>query len=625
MNRKAMTRWIALGAAWAVLSGAWAADLSKFRLGQAVPADVTMVALSRNHDGKEFVNEQWARVWDRLERAKLENNIRAYLRSQLQQQGGDVEQFNADWNEINDLLQSVDWGRLTEREGAFAVRLTMPPEILIMCLPAPEAVESNFKALKGLLTRVAKADATMELVETEQEQTEVATLQSAVGIGLTLARHQDTLMIAFGGQIAAEAVDLMAGSGEPIVKAERFQQAFNGLPAAEDGLWYVDGKLLIQQIGTLAEAATAMAGGAGGDLQQARAFNAALLDGLAFFDRVASVSTTDGLTKKSHMVSYLTPDAESKRFYEPFFGVDPLAEPAAHLPKSAGDVTATTGMDLQATYDAILSLVREHAPDGAAAVERFKSESSQIPVGNVTLSLEEILKTVAGPIRYFSIPGPGRFSPTEWGILIEVRDGQTETAQQLIEGLATLARGMVEGQQGATLVETDINGNSFYTLQMPMLTMFLQSQPTMGLADGQLIIGSGPNPIQTSLAADSAAARFVSNERFKAEGLPLEGEVLAFSFQDTSQTGENLAAALQMVPMISMMAGPDLANDPGAQLIIGLLGKLGPVAREMNFFKSAASVTTREGRQLVARSVVNYQRPAKPGEAEPESAAQANP
>src|SRR3972149_4526432 len=106
------------------------------------------------------------------------------------------------------------------------------------------------------------------------------------------------------------------------------------------------------------------------------------------------------------------------------------------------------------------------------------------------------------------------------------------------------------------------------------------------------MIGSSGEAIQTCLAtARGEHASVAKNERVLREGLVPKGPVTSAGFQDMTNLGKGIAKVLSMGGMISAMipAQPDTKPIKG---IIGIAGKLAPVAMKLNFFVSTSSITT---------------------------------
>ena len=58
-----------------------------------------------------------------------------------------------------------------------------------------------------------------------------------------------------------------------------------------------------------------------------------------------------------------------------------------------------------------------------------------------------------------------------------------------------------------------------------------------------------------------------------------------------------------------MIPNPEAQQVAGK--VVGMIGKLGPVVRKIDFYKSTASYTTRDGNVWQTRSVTHYKSPTE--------------
>jgi hypothetical protein len=109
----------------------------------------------------------------------------------------------------------------------------------------------------------------------------------------------------------------------------------------------------------------------------------------------------------------------------------------------------------------------------------------------------------------------------------------------------------------------------------------------------------------------------MKNARFSEEGLIPKGPVRSACFEDTSKTGQELASALGMVGMFGpMIVGgmPDKTAEEKQQKQaiesgMRILVKLAPVFQKLDFYSSASSMGTYDGKlTLKTESVVTYKK-----------------
>jgi hypothetical protein len=105
-----------------------------------------------------------------------------------------------------------------------------------------------------------------------------------------------------------------------------------------------------------------------------------------------------------------------------------------------------------------------------------------------------------------------------------------------------------------------------------------------------------------------------TNDRVMSEALLPEGPFSSVAFTDKRDFGQGLSMGLSMMTMLGMvvpMVIPDENARKVAGKIIGIMGKLAPVAAKINFYKSSASYTTFDGKAWHTREVTHYQSPAE--------------
>ncbi len=98
------------------------------------------------------------------------------------------------------------------------------------------------------------------------------------------------------------------------------------------------------------------------------------------------------------------------------------------------------------------------------------------------------------------------------------------------------------------------------------------------------------------------------------EAIVPDGSFAGLTYTDQRGQGEKMAAGVQSASMAGMMAGAFIPNPEIQQLITPvakILGKLVPVLREIDFYKSTSTYTTFDGRAWYTRSVTHYTDPVE--------------
>lgn len=591
---------------------AWAGGIDDFSLTRAIPADAFLAVHARNHDGLTFLNKQYDRVWQALAGSRIDRDIRRMIKDLTKEQGQDPEEFERIWQQITDLLAGVDWANLSEREFAFAMKLEFPvSEMVALFKPKPETIGDSFTGLSAMLKELAKLDEeNLQFAEDKQGDLETRKL-TATGMpsnfGLMVARHKDTLLIAMGSGWVEQSIAMLEGKGgEPLAKSARFQEAFKKLPAPTDELVFFDAARMMTSLRDIIKKALAESGAAEpaeGEPDPQKLVTR-LLDAVDMFDYVASVSSTKDKQTVEESVCVLKGDAAKHALYPALFGNPPIKEPLKYIPKSASDMSVSTGIDLQKLYAEALKYFREEIPDAETHLAEWDALQEEWQF-NVE---KDLLSWLVGDMAEFSIPGATAFSPGEFCLMFGVRDEKkaAETIKRGMDALAPLLQ-----QQSGLVEEISVAGSEgFHAINHPFIGMVGLKEPTIGVKNGVLFFASSPKVIE--LALDTAAGKsenFSKNERFLKEGLPPASNVVSLSFSDTTELGKNIGQGLRMAPMFAQMAGPEMGKNPAMKAIFGILGKLGPVFDKLDFLLSTAEQSTFDGKVIKGKSVTNYREP----------------
>jgi hypothetical protein len=613
-----------------VLPAARAKGIEDFTLTKAIPADAFLALHARDHEGKEFVNKQFARVWEEVERVHFDRDLKRLfksIRAEGLPPGTEPEGFEEQWQQMYDLWTAVDWASLGKREFAMGMKLGFPTtEFVLLFMPPQDQLKDSFEGLGGVLkTLVGLSPESFQLTTQEDGETvihNVAVVNAAFPVSLTLARHGEVILVGFGPTICEQTLALLRGEGgEPLASSARFKEAFQKLPTPTDELVFCDIARLMGQLRMVVNGAMAMveasapAEGEEGheDFLKWKALPDKILDGLDIFEYSAGVTRTDGMKTTADSITVLRDDAPSRALYPVIANNKPLADPLKYVPENAGEFSVCSGIDLPALYQAVMKVIREDVPGGQGVIdglETMKAESGW--------DLEnDIIGWIGGGFMSFSVPGPTPYSPSDFVVMLSVRD--EAKAREIIDRLVALIEPMLVSQNGS-IVDAEIEGvEGFKTVVHPMLAMLPIGKPTIGVKDGWLFIGSSPDIILTTTeVAAGKLANFSKNERFLKEGIPPEGSVTSLSFTDLTKLGEELGSILQMVPIIGMMA-PDLMKDPKMQSLLSIVGKAGRVVRKLDFFQSSASRTTFDGKMFVTKSIITYREPPVPMKPKPVS------
>lgn len=583
-----------------------------FPLSKAIPADACMAVHTRDHAGLEFLNKQFARLWEALENEHLEKDVKRLFKSMAEENGESAESFDAQWQQINDLLTSVEWGNLASKEYAMGMRIGIPPEFIVLMRGTPDKVKGNFDGLSGILkTLVGLAPEGVMTLTTDGDGDSVVHKLAFAGapfpLGFMLSRQKDVIVIGFGSGMPEQGLALLSGkAGEALVGTERFQNAFKRLPAARDSAVFVDVDRMFKQIRATFDQAMQMSVE---ELDpKIKAFPGKLLDAMALWDYVAVVKSTDGMKTVEESACLLKDNASSLPFYKVLYGNGTLKDPLKFVPQNAQDVTANSGVNLMAAYAAVLKFIKEDMPEGEQALAAWEEAKSNIP-----FDIEkDLLGWIGGGFTTFTLPGKSAYSQPDWVLMLTVSDG-TKATEMIDRALEAAGPFMQQGN--ATVEKAEIAGaENFRTLNVPMLMMMPGvGAPTFGIHENYLILSSGPKPIAAALAAAKGEVpNFSKNERFMKEGLAPDANTTGMSFTDLTKLGEQMSQLLQMTQLVQLFGGPEIAKDPTAKTVFSVARKLGNVVKKLDFYQSSSSVSTFDGKVAYTKSITNYREPPAP-------------
>ncbi len=590
-----------------------AADVEQFELARAIPSDAYMAIHGREHSGLTFLNAQYERVWAKLESQRLDRELRRILKRTMTDSGAKTsEEFDTWWQDVNEMLASVQWSELFADEWAMAMRMGLPPEFLLLSKSDVETAKVNYGGMSDILSKMAEGNEGLSVTKldagsgasSDAPEMTMVTTGGTLPFRMTVSRYRDVLSVAIGDQLQEQSRALLTGEGgERLADTQVFRDAIKQLPQAEDGLFFMNMDRFMSQTRGMVQRVAAMGEMAGADDPNGPvAMVNKLIDFVDVMDYMAAVSSTDGMKTTSTLVAQMDPAARDKPFYRAIAGLKPLQRPLRHIPANANNMSAANTMDFVTLYRGIIDFIEKDVPNGAATVEMMEQQMAAFD-----LDIErDVLGWLDGRLVTFTLPGASSFAQDDWALMFGVKDA--EKGRAMVDRLMTTLTPMLASQDGQ-VVDVEVEGaTGFKSVQMPML-MVMATQPTIGVTDDYLYIASGANVVEASLKAASSGEDFSSNARFREEGLDLGRNVVAVSFTDTTKSGEEIGQALSMAPMMALAGGPAMQQNPVFNGMLRIAGRLGPVVAEMNFFLSTASQTTVDDATYRTVTVTNYREP----------------
>ena len=618
-----------------------AAASDSWSLGGAVPDKVFMCVHTVRTQEEQFLRDYWAKVWQALRNAGLQNDLKALIVSNL----GEADQagFNESWALAEKLFAGVDWLAFVEgNEFVYAQALKLPtPSHLFLSRTDRKITEKNFAGLKAILDQLASlAPDELIMKEFEAHGATGCRLQLGDEVTIGLARRGDVIVACIEGG----AIHIKIGSGDKKTRAKdpqdiklfdqalrlldgdesvgrlidlpAFKATMAKLPKPECERFFMDAENLLTSLHKFCDEIEKLLGAQDAEeAQQAASWLRTvhkLVDQFAFFESVGSVTTMDGYSRHVYEVTLLTPDAMDKPLFKALCGGKPIKQFDKYLPKQATAFSVSSGTDFGAFYEAITDFVRDDVPGGQETLAMWAGIQEQIGF-NVE---KDLLSWLGNEFISVSMPPaiPSPFGGADWVMMIQVTD-EAKAKATVDRGLAALMQ-IIKQKQAPPLTTQPANNPSlegFLTLTHPMMMMFLR--PVYGVADGYMIIGSSEKAILRCLkTARGENPSIRKNKRFIEEGLIPTGPATAVSFKDLSNLGQEIAQVLGLLGMVGNMVPTD---DDAAEIIrpiFGMLQKLAPVVAQINFYKSKATVTMSGARILKTHTVTHYKEPPRPEE-----------
>jgi hypothetical protein len=627
--KRTMGGWLNCGAALLGLASlvgpARAAGLEDFTLTKVIPADAMIVVDTRHHAGREFLDRQFQRVWEAIEKQNFDRDVKRLLRSSLQEQGEDVDKFDTQWQQITDLAARVTWSKLGEREFAFAMSLVPPvgTDFVVLLMPPADQVAQDFEGLTAILKNLVSLAPQGELVLNTEGEGEIVVHKltapnPVMPMNFTLARHKDVLLVGMGPAMVEQSLALLRGQSDAATAAlasnERFQQAFKRLPPPTDALRYVDLARVMAQTRSFAQMGAQMASSLaasqpaeGGTAPGPLDFLPKIVDQLELWDYVAGVRTTEGMRTTEDKIVVLREEGRSRPLFKALYGNPPLRDPLKFIPKEATGVDVTNGVDLPAFYKAILDFIEKEVPDGKSLLEQWQQQQQTMDFNVET----DLLSWLGGGFAKFSATR-GSAYVHDWAVILEVRD--EAKGNQALDKLVTKLDEYLVPQNGGVEDAKLEGAPGFKRVILPAFLALLPiGRPVFGIKDGHLFLASSPEIVTTALeVGEGKHDNFSKSERFMQEGLALGPNVTAVSFEDLSHWGEELGQVLGMAALAQMLLPPEVQKHPAIVTILSMVTKVGRVVKTLDFYKSECSVSTFDGKVTTVKSVTNYQEPPKP-------------
>ena len=254
----------------------------KFTLTAAIPDSVFIVSGERFNPEREFLADEWAEVYEEFEASGIVGELADLALSRMGQQlQAEAERVVG---RFTGLFGEVEWGALGAGEVVFAERFNSPemtgpfpiigfPDFVLLFRIDPELAASNFTGMSSILGAMVEeingaAGTRFALDPDSRGGAEIVSfdlfqlVDQAPSKEISIGHLDDVLFLTMGAGLRDEVLGLLTGEGDArsITESPRFQAAFKGLPAPEDGFEYVDIQALSGSMEEIFEALMGLVG-----------------------------------------------------------------------------------------------------------------------------------------------------------------------------------------------------------------------------------------------------------------------------------------------------------------------------------------------------------------------------
>jgi len=331
------------------------------------------------------------------------------------------------------------------------------------------------------------------------------------------------------------------------------------------------------------------------------------------FDYIAEVQTTDGYATRTETLEVLADDARNNSLFPVVAKQAPIANYDRFLPEETTGFWISNGIDLSALHDIIEKTIRGADAEGEAVWAHWTALQE-----NLGFNLKrDVLDWLRGDLAYVSVESePGS---SAWVVMIGVKD--EAAAREKISSAMTFASSWL----GELAKQNPMVGMLTFRVEpstrrrldgFHCIHRAMSPQPaSVGIKDGWLFVSNREDAVAMCLATAAGEHPNVRrNEHLMAHALMPSDGVQSISFQDQRDLGADYAQATQIGSMALGMASMGIPN-PEVQQMIGrlsaIVGKLGPVLRKIDFYKSNSSYTTFDGQAWHTRKITHYKTPAE--------------
>jgi hypothetical protein len=332
-----------------------------------------------------------------------------------------------------------------------------------------------------------------------------------------------------------------------------------------------------------------------------------IMDVPSMLDYIAGVGYTEGHSVHTKTVVALVPDAKERPFYPVISGKPEMDTFDRFLPEETMSFSVSGGFDINALYKFIEDTFKAAGEKGESLWAQWENWQKDADFD----VRKNVLGWMGGDCVAVTLA-----DNQGWVLLWRVKDEAVarEKVGAAVEFLSTKLVEAAAQQPALAMISVRKSPVQHEKLEgFQNLFFGMSPRPVIwGVADNHLILADNADAIVACLeTAKGEHPSIRKNERVMSELLAPEGPFVSVSLSDQRALGQELAAAIGMVSMMSGFAS--MAVPPEARRVIGtvsgMLMKLTPVVSKINFFKSIASTTTFDGQAWHSHSVTHYVSP----------------
>ncbi len=599
----------------------------QFTLGKYVPADSLLYVHAVSNPEREWIDAQWAEVFDALANSGIDQDIFSMILGLVE----DREAAEATLNRLTERFKAVAWGDLVAKEFVLSERLgvltegakTIPaPNYFALARGKPGTTDANMAALVGIFKELSELSEDISVSESKTQGVEVWTLGSSeqsgkdIPLRLQLLRKADVIGLSFALETETSVLSYLAGTNKkpPIVASPRFAEAMKLAKTPDTSLVFFDAKVLIASLDKLIAVATEDQADDADNLSIIKT----LLELADVLDFSIATVETEGRRELTHSVAVFQPEKMNSPVVRAFIDRKTFHPYDKYIPVTAKSFSLNGFVDLEILYDEIIGFIEQIPEEGPQLIEKW--DATLMTLGFAPKS--DLFSWFSGEMISMELPAAVVTPMSDKDSVAMFRVKDDELARQKIAAGIDWANAKLQAHgQMLMVTPADVKAEGFLRVTHPMLMAILN--PVIGVKDGWMFIGTSPAAVNACLdVAAGNAPSIAQNDRFKAEGLRPSGPVGAMSFRDLSKLGEEMAGIVGILGMMGGLATAQIpADDPEAQKVKGVIQsimsivmKLSPVLAKVDFFSSSASITTRDGNIVRTEMVTTYKPPAPPAE-----------